>query len=140
MKEVVKVYVSEYELQDLTIEELENSCGSTWNPQSISDMAEDMLSIAFRMSVKGSDEETVNVHLEVENPDDLAEWCLANGLKEYDEKNTTRASDEYDMLYKGTKFKFVVLVEDILTDFLSDAVGGVKSITELPSGVSVHLE
>lgn len=139
MKDVVKVYVSEYELEDLTIEGLEHSCSNNWNPQSISDMAEDMLSTVFEIPVKGSDEETVNVYLDFEDPDDLAEWCLANGLKEYDEKNTARES-EYDMLYKGTKFKFIVLVEDILTDFLSDAVGNIKSITELPKGVSIYLE
>lgn len=139
MKDVVKVYVSEYELEDLTIEGLKHSCGNTWNPQSISDMLEDMDYFVFEMAI--NDDETINVYVETEDSYELAEWCLENGLKEYDEKNTVRASeDEYDMLYKGAKFKFIILVEDILTDFLSDAVGDIKSITELPKGVSVHLE
>ena len=138
MKDVVKVYVSEYELEDLTIEELKHSYGNTWNPQSISDMLEDMDYFVFEMAI--NDDETINVYVETEDSYELAEWCLEKGLKEYDEKNTVREyEDEYDMLYKGTKFKFIVLVEDILTDFLSDAVGDIKSITELPKGVSVHL-
>lgn len=139
MKDVVRVYVSEYELEDLTIEELEHSCGNTWNPQSISDMLEDMNYFVFKMAI--NDDETINVYVDIEDSDELAEWCLENGLKEYDEKHTVRESEEdYDMFYKGTKFKFIVLVEDILTDFMSDAVGDIKSITELSKGVSVHLE
>ena len=79
------------------------------------------------------------VEVTIEDFDELAQWCLDNGIKEYDKSVTVETSEdkEVDITLDGQDYKFVFLVSDVLEDFLSDAIDDIHSLDSIPDGLQL---
>lgn len=105
-----------------------------WTLEDVSELIEDLDDNGFSLD---DDEKGIEVH--INDFDELAFWSLNHGLREYDEVNTIVTPDSFkpDISYQGQDYKFVFLVSDVMADFLSDAINGIKDLDSFPTGIGI---
>lgn len=115
-------------------EVIEEHGQDTWTLEDVSELIEDLDNNGFSLD---EDEKGIEVH--INDFDELAFWSLNHGLREYDEVNTVDTLDSLkpDISYQGQDYKFVFLVEDIMADFLSDAIDDINDLDSFPTGIVI---
>lgn len=115
-------------------EVIEEHGQDTWTLEDVSELIEYLDNNGFSLD---EDEKGIEVH--INDFDELAFWSLNHGLREYDEVNTVDTLDSLkpDISYQGQDYKFVFLVEDIMADFLSDAIDDIKDLDSFPTGIGI---
>lgn len=117
-------------------EVIEEHGQDTWTLEDVSELIEYLDNNGFSLD---EDEKGIEVH--INDFDELAFWSLNHGLREYDEVNTVDTLDSLkpDISYQGQDYKFVFLVEDIMADFLSDAIDDIKDLDSFPTGIGIDI-